>query len=137
MNYLPILLLILGLLIIAVDMTVAAFITPVGVAFAVLGLLMAAGISFVPAFAVALIAAVVSYYLFASIIRKETSDIGKDKYTFELRGKRGRVVEIGKEHYLVELDGDKWIALSEEPLKLGDEVIVENVDGVKLIVRKA
>ncbi|WP_048149774.1 NfeD family protein [Palaeococcus ferrophilus] len=137
MDYLPILLLVLGLLVIAVDMAVSAFITPVGVAFAVLGILMAAGVPFLPSFLVALIAAVLSYYLFARVIRKETRDIGKDKYTFELKGKRGKVVEIGKEHYLVELEGDKWIALSKEPLKPGDNILVEDVDGVKLIVRKA
>lgn len=137
MDYLPILLLVLGLLIIVADMAVSVFITPVGVAFAVLGLLMAANVPFIPSFLVALIAAVISYYLFARLIKKETRDIGDGKYTFELKGKRGTVVEIGKEHYLVELEGDKWIALSNEPLKIGDRVIVEDVDGVKLIVKKA
>ncbi len=36
----------------------------------------------------------------------------------------------------VKVDGKKWSAMSEEKIKVGDHVIVEAIDGVKLIVRK-
>lgn len=36
----------------------------------------------------------------------------------------------------VKVDGKYWSAISEENLKENDEVIVEKIDGVKLIVRK-
>ncbi|ASJ16083.1 Nodulation efficiency protein D-like protein (nefD) [Thermococcus chitonophagus] len=132
----PILLLILGLLIILLDMMVAAFITPIGIAFAVLGLLLMFGINFYVSFVVSLISAVVSYMLFARFIKKETRDLGREKYTFELKGKVGKVVKVAQDHYLVELEGDTWIAYSDENLSVGDEVEVIDVDGLKLKVRK-
>ena len=36
----------------------------------------------------------------------------------------------------VKVDGKKWSAISNEKIKVGEEVIVEDIDGVKLIVRK-
>ncbi|NJE02724.1 NfeD family protein [Thermococcus sp. MV11] len=138
METLPISLLILGLLVIALDMMVTAFITPIGVAMVVLGLLMGFGVSFTESFVIALIAAIISYIIVGRYIKKDVQDAGKGKYTFELKGKRGKVVEIGKDHYIVELEGDRWIALSEndEKLKIGEVVEVSEVDGVKLIVRR-
>ena len=141
MDPLPISLLILGLLIIVLDMMVTAFITPIGVAFATLGILLGFGIGFTESFVLSLIAAVLAYFAVGRYIRRDVQDIGmrEKKYTFELKGKRGKVMEIGKEHYIVELEGDRWIALPEgdEKLKAGDAVEVTGVDGVKLIVRKA
>jgi len=93
MNYLPILLLILGLLIIVLDMMVAAFITPIGIAFVVLGLLLVFDVSFNIAFVLSLVAAVISYQLFARLIKKDTIDIGKPKYTFELQRKKRKSEE--------------------------------------------
>ena len=140
MDPLPISLLILGLLIIVLDMMVTAFITPIGVAFATLGILLGFGIGFTESFVLSLIAAVLAYFAVGRYIRRDVQDIGarEKKYTFELKGKRGKVVEIGKEHYIVELEGDRWIALSEgdERLNPGDAVEVTGVDGVKLIVKK-
>ncbi len=40
--------------------------------------------------------------------------------------------EVGE----VKVDGKKWSAISKEHLEVGEEVIVESIDGVKLIVRK-
>ncbi|WP_297510937.1 NfeD family protein [Thermococcus sp.] len=139
MEALPLSLLILGLLIILLDMMVTAFITPIGVAFATLGILLGFGLGFTESFVLSLIASVIAYFLVGHYIRRDIRDIGaeKKKYTFELKGKRGRVVEIGKEHYIVELDGDKWIAIPEDgELRVNDTVEVVDVDGVKLIVRK-
>ncbi|ASJ12805.1 NfeD family protein [Thermococcus thioreducens] len=139
MDILPISLLILGLLVIVLDMMVSAFITPIGVAMVVLGLLLGFGVNFTESFVLALVAAVVAYILVGRYIKRDVRDAGKGKYTFELKGKHGRVVEIGREHYIVELEGDRWIALAEgdEKLKIGETVEVVDVDGVKLIVRKA
>ena len=36
----------------------------------------------------------------------------------------------------VRVDGKKWSAISEEKIKVGEKVIIEGIDGVKLIVRK-
>ena len=44
--------------------------------------------------------------------------------------------KVSETHYLVELDGDTWIAYSDESLKVGDEVEVIDVDGLKLKVRR-
>ncbi|WP_010480238.1 NfeD family protein [Thermococcus zilligii] len=139
MEALPIFLLILGLLIIVLDMMVVTFITPIGVAFATLGLLMGFGMNFMESFVLSLIAAVVAYIAVGRYIRRGVEDIGEKegKYTFDLVGKVGKVVKVGEDHYLVELEGDRWIALSDEPLSPGDKVEVTAVDGVKLVVRKA
>ncbi|WP_456326857.1 NfeD family protein [Palaeococcus sp. (in: euryarchaeotes)] len=136
MDYLPILLLILGLLIIVFDMMVAAFITPIGMAFATLGLLLALNIDFNVAFIISLIVAVVSYQLFARFIRKGTEDIGKPKYTFELKGKRGKVREIKGDEVWVELEGEVWLSKPLNEVKEGDEVVVVDTNGIKLIVKK-
>ncbi|WP_456398688.1 NfeD family protein [Palaeococcus sp. (in: euryarchaeotes)] len=136
MDYLPILLLILGLLIIVFDMMIAAFITPIGMAFAALGLLLALNIDFNVAFIISLIVAVVSYQLFARFIRKGTEDIGKPKYTFELKGKRGKVREIKGDEVWVELEGEVWLSKPLNEVKEGDEVVVVDTNGIKLIVKK-
>ncbi|BAD85506.1 hypothetical membrane protein, conserved [Thermococcus kodakarensis KOD1] len=138
MDPFPIFLLILGLLIILLDMMVTAFITPIGVTFAVLGILLGFGWNFTESFVVALIFGVLAYILVGRYIRKDVVDIGEKekKYTFELVGKRGRVVKVAEDHYLVELEGDNWIALSDDKLEVGDTVEVVKVDGVKLIVKK-
>lgn len=36
----------------------------------------------------------------------------------------------------VKVDGKRWSAISDEKIKAGEEVIVQAIDGVKLIVRK-
>ena len=36
----------------------------------------------------------------------------------------------------VKVDGKKWSAISEEKIKEGEHVIIEAIDGVKLVVRK-
>ncbi|ASJ09507.1 Nodulation efficiency protein D-like protein (nefD) [Thermococcus siculi] len=139
MDLLPLSLLILGLLVVVLDMMVTAFITPIGIALIVLGLLMGFGVGFTESFVIALIAALISYIIVARYIKKDVKDAGKGKYTFELKGKRGKVVEIGKDHYIVELEGDRWIALpaeEKEELKIDDTVEVVDVDGVKLMVKK-
>lgn len=36
----------------------------------------------------------------------------------------------------VKVDGKKWSAIADEKIKVGEEVIIESIDGVKLVVRK-
>ena len=36
----------------------------------------------------------------------------------------------------VKVDGKKWSAIASEKIKVGEEVIIDSIDGVKLIVRK-
>ncbi len=36
----------------------------------------------------------------------------------------------------VKVDGKRWSAIAKEEIQVGEEVIVEKIDGVKLIVRK-
>lgn len=36
----------------------------------------------------------------------------------------------------VKVDGKKWSAIADEKIKVGEEVIIDSIDGVKLIVRK-
>lgn len=40
--------------------------------------------------------------------------------------------EIGE----VKIDGKRWSAICKDQLEVGEEAVVENIDGVKLIVRK-
>ena len=53
-------------------------------------------------------------------------------------GMEAIVTEDIKKHEIgeVKVDGKKWSAESKDSLKIGDEVIVEAINGVKLIVRK-
>ena len=36
----------------------------------------------------------------------------------------------------VKVDGKKWSAIADEKIKVGEEVIIESIDGEKLVVRK-
>ena len=53
-----------------------------------------------------------------------------------LRGKVGRVVKSDGSGYVVKVDGEEWRAESDEPLSVGDEVVVMDVVGVRLKVKK-
>lgn len=53
-------------------------------------------------------------------------------------GKKAEVVKaIRPNHYgEVEVFGNVWTAISDDVFQIGDKVIVDRIDGVKLIVRK-
>lgn len=53
-------------------------------------------------------------------------------------GKVGVVTEEIKKNQIgeVKVDGKKWSAISNKKLNVGTEVIIDAIDGVKLIVRK-
>ena len=53
-------------------------------------------------------------------------------------GMEAIVTEPIKKHSVgeVKVDGKRWSAISDAELEIGDEVIVEEINGVKLMVRK-
>ncbi len=53
-------------------------------------------------------------------------------------GMEAIVTEPIKKHNVgeVKVDGKRWSAISDAELEIGDEVIVEEINGVKLMVRK-
>lgn len=53
-------------------------------------------------------------------------------------GNTGVVTEEIKRNSVgeVKVDGKKWSAISKSKISVGEEVVVETIDGVKLIVRK-
>ena len=53
-------------------------------------------------------------------------------------GMTGIVTEEIKKNSVgeVKVDGKKWSAISKSRINVGDEVIIKNIDGVKLIVEK-
>ncbi len=53
-----------------------------------------------------------------------------------LKGRVGRVVEANGSGYVVKVNGEEWRAESDEPLTVGDEIVVMDVVGVRLKVKK-
>lgn len=53
-------------------------------------------------------------------------------------GMKGLVTEEIKKNVIgeVKVDGKKWSAINNKKIEVGEEVIVDAIDGVKLIVRK-
>lgn len=53
-------------------------------------------------------------------------------------GMKGIVTEEIKKNVIgeVKVDGKKWSAISNKKIEVGEEVIVDAIDGVKLVVRK-
>lgn len=64
--------------------------------------------------------------------KKETTNLDR------VIGMEAVVTEPIKKHTVgeVKVDGKRWSAISEEEFKVGDEVIVLEISGVKLMVRK-
>lgn len=64
--------------------------------------------------------------------KKETTNLER------IIGATGIVTEEIKKNTIgeVKVDGKKWSAISKNKCNVGDEVIVDAIDGVKLIVRK-
>lgn len=53
-------------------------------------------------------------------------------------GMKGIVTEEIKKNIIgeVKVDGKKWSAISNKKIEVGEEIIVDAIDGVKLVVRK-
>lgn len=72
----------------------------------------------------------------AQIFTKKTTRGSKDFSPYDLIGKRGKVVRIENDKVIVKVEGEEWLAESDEILKIGDKVIVSGIKGVKVIVFK-
>lgn len=64
--------------------------------------------------------------------KKETTNLDR------VIGMEAVVTEPIKKHIIgeVKVDGKRWSAISDEEFEVGDEVVVEEISGVKLMVRK-
>ena len=64
--------------------------------------------------------------------KKETTNLDR------VIGMEAVVTEPIKKHIVgeVKVDGKRWSAICDDELEIGDEVIVEEINGVKLMVRK-
>lgn len=61
---------------------------------------------------------------------------GRNLYTYT--GKIGKALDDilpGKEGYIL-IEGERWLAISDEPISEGDEVIVVGMENLKLRVKK-
>ena len=136
-SLLPIILIAIGLTVVFFEMIFPIMVfAPVGFGIVSIGILTYFGIKLEFAIIVGLLVTIALLKLLRDYVNKKTPDIGKKKYTFNLNGKKGKVVKVKEDHYLVELEGDTWIAYSDEELKVGDAIIVDYADGLKLYVRK-
>ena len=72
--------------------------------------------------------------IFAKLLRPKSAKTNLDRVI----GMTGVVTEEIKRNNVgeVRVDGKKWSAISTKNIKEGEEVIVEKIDGVKLIVKK-
>lgn len=73
--------------------------------------------------------------------KKVLKDTGGETNVFALKGKTGFITESVPEEGKgrVKIGGEEWVAVSEEgePLDKDTKVVVLNIDGNKLVVRKA
>ncbi len=53
-----------------------------------------------------------------------------------LKGKTARVVSVDERGYVVKVNGEEWRAESEDVLSVGEEVVVLDVVGVRLKVKR-
>lgn len=84
-----------------------------------------------PAYAVVLILSGWIYYYIMAALRRPVQ-IGPERLL-----QQGGIVEFTTPSLRVRVDGDSWSAESRETLAAGDAVVVEAVEGLKLVVRKA
>lgn len=72
--------------------------------------------------------------LFAKLLKPKSEKTNLDRVI----GMTGVVTEEIKRNSIgeVRVDGKKWSAISTKNIKEGEEVIIEKIDGVKLIVKK-
>ncbi len=83
-------------------------------------------------FAIIVIATISIAHIFTS----KTTVGSKDFSPYDLIGKKGKVVKIENDKVIVKVEGEEWLAESDDMLKTGDKIIVSGVKGVKVIVSK-
>lgn len=79
------------------------------------------------------IAGYLSYRVFYVIWKTR----GRNYYTYV--GKVGKALENlepGKEGYIL-VEGERWLAISDEPVAEGERVVVVGIEGLKLRVRRS
>ncbi len=67
---------------------------------------------------------------------KRTTQGVKDFSPFSIVGKEGRVVLAEGDKIIVRVDGEDWLAECEEDLKVGDKILVLEVLGNKIKVKR-
>lgn len=72
------------------------------------------------------------------IVKKMRSNQNDKTNLDRIIGATGIVTEEIKKNVIgeVKVDGKKWSAVASKKIAVGEEVIVEKIDGVKLVVRK-
>jgi len=125
---------IVGLVIVIADLLTISLITPVGMTFIGFGIAREFTANCLLAIAVGGVVGAVTAYVFYRSARKGGSDsvIPRDEYV----GKTVRIVDVVEGVPIVELDGNRFFVESEKKLEVGDEVVVEGFDGIKVVARK-
>ena len=128
---------ILGITIIIVDLHTTTFLSPLGVFFIAFGTLLSLEISYLYSLVISALLSLSSYFFLATFFKKETKDMGKSEYSFELKGKIGIVKRFEGDYIIVELEGEDWLALpAKEGLKfnIGEKVRIVDTRGIKLVI---
>jgi membrane protein implicated in regulation of membrane protease activity len=132
----PLVWIVIGILVIIVDLHTINFIKPIGLGIISVGGLLYAGMAIDAAAAGGVVVTLITYYPFIWYMKKDTREkqaTPEDEYV----GKTGKVIEvIDEDEVRVEVGGEIFYAITEEPLKVDDKVEVVKVEGVKLYVRK-
>ncbi len=80
---------------------------------------------------------VVSITIFVAYkFTKRTTANSKDFSPFSLVGKEGKVVLVEGDKVIVRVEGEDWLAESEEILSVGDRIVVLEVLGNKVKVKR-
>ncbi len=132
-------LILFGITVIVLDLFTVLFLTPIGLALITWGVLMLLRVSAVISGIISILVLIAGYYWYVKFAQSVKQ--GQDFGSIALIGKEGIVKEIQKDgSLLVEVDFDEWIAIpakgyEEYQFKIGDHVIVDAIDGVKLLVK--
>lgn len=132
-------LILFGIAIIVLDLFTVLFLTPIGLALITWGVLMLLRVSAIISGVISILVLIAGYYWYVKFAQSVKQ--GQDFGSIALIGKEGIVQEIQKDgSLLVEVDFDMWVAIptkgyEDHPFKVGDHVIVDAIDGVKLLVK--
>ena len=132
-------LILLGIAIVVLDLFTILFLAPIGAALIVWGILQLLGVSFIISGVFSTVVLVIGYYLYVRFAQsvKQTSEFG----AAALVGKEGIIHDMQEDgSFIVEVDFELWVAIpakgfEDHEWKVGERVIVEKVEGVKLIVK--
>ncbi len=132
-------LILLGIAVVVLDLFTVLFLTPIGVALILWGILDIIGAPALVSGIVAILTLIVGYYLYLKFAQSVKQ--GQDFGSISLIGKEGIIKEISDDgSFIVEVDFDLWVAIPANQyrnydFRVGMPVVVEGIDGVKLIVK--